>query len=193
MTKSTKPKQGLGPRAAGRALGVAHSYLCRLAKEKRIPRNEDGTFDVEAVRARLARITDPAQVRAADPGRWSHAPRGANGETARPETIPADPKPDPAAYRSRADLPDDFARGALYGAHAVAYGMPHLAALAAAAAGADLAGQLAAHRAEREAAYVWVQDVTVALGLETEDASGPTALSPTAFMGYGPGGGTGAS
>jgi hypothetical protein len=52
-----------GLREAARQLGISHPYLAKLAREKRVPRNKNGTFNVEAVRAKMAAITDPAMVR----------------------------------------------------------------------------------------------------------------------------------
>lgn len=71
MTKTTPDKRGVGAREAGRQLGCSHTYLLRLAREKRVPRHEDGTFDVPAVRAALAAQTDPTQIRGDNPERWS--------------------------------------------------------------------------------------------------------------------------
>lgn len=72
---SAAARQDLGARAAGRALGVSHSYLVKLAKAGRLPRNGDGTFDVEECRRILRTITDPGQVRTANPDRWSSGNR----------------------------------------------------------------------------------------------------------------------
>ena len=52
-----------GLRKAARQLGISHSYLARKAKAKEVPRNADGTFDVEAVARVLKATTDPALVR----------------------------------------------------------------------------------------------------------------------------------
>lgn len=51
----------LGLRACAKELSISHVRLLALAKEKRVPRNEDGSFDVEAVRAAFERTKDPAQ------------------------------------------------------------------------------------------------------------------------------------
>lgn len=48
----------LGLRPAARALGISHVRLLAYVKEKRVPRNADGTFDVEAVRAAIVK-SDP--------------------------------------------------------------------------------------------------------------------------------------
>lgn len=104
-------------------------------------------------------------------------------------------EPDPILtveeYRNRSNLPNDFARGTLYGAHAVAYHVPYTAAFALFLAGLDHKAQIKVHHQERDAAHFPVHDVTVTLGLEGEDQEEPTAFSPTRFMGYGPGGSTG--
>ena len=202
-----KPK-GVGAREAGRQLGVSHSYLLRLAKDKRLPRSADGTFDVEECRRVLASITDPSQVRGDEPLRWSQGghrvnepvtsdqgakadPKQARASAAKLESIPSDPRPDPADYRTRADLPDDFARGALYGAHAVAYHAPHIVAFGLWLHHASHEEQIKAFSVERDAAHYLAHDVTKALGLEDSETEEPTPLSPTRFMGYGPGGSTG--
>lgn len=202
MTNSSPAKQGVGAREAGRQLGVSHSYLLRLASQNRLPRFTDGTFDVEACRRVLAAVTDPAQVRTPDPDRWSLGRRiGARPVTSDqlPATsqaedlssIPADPQPDPADYRSRADLPDDFARGVLFGAHAVAYQVPHSIAETVLALGSSYAVQRRAYLVEKDAAFFLVRVPLTAIGVEDGEAEGPTALSPTLFLGLGPLGGAG--
>ena len=193
----TASKQGVGAREAGRQLGVSHSYLLRLAKENRLPRHGDGTFDVAECRRVLARTTDPAQVRAGTIDKWSQPVRSAGGDqsianaASRCPGIAADLRPDPASYRTRTDLPDDFARGALYGAHAVAYQVPHEAAYSVMDQGGTHAQQIAAYKAERDAVFLLVKDPMSALGVEDRESDEPTALSPTAFMGFTVGGGTG--
>ncbi len=51
----------LGLRACAKVLGISHGRLAALVSEKRVPRNTDGSFDVEAVRAAFERTKDPAQ------------------------------------------------------------------------------------------------------------------------------------
>ncbi|MCW6506975.1 hypothetical protein [Lichenifustis flavocetrariae] len=52
-----------GLRATARALNIGHSYLSRLAVERKVPRNPDRSFDIEAVRAAIKAQTDPALIR----------------------------------------------------------------------------------------------------------------------------------
>ena len=196
---------GVGAREAGRQLGVSHSYLIRLAKDKRLPRSADGTFDVEECRRVLASTTDPSQVRRPDPLRWSHGGHSVNeavsceksskagvevalADTRKLESIPSDPPPDIDDYRNRTDLPDDFARGALYGAHAVAYHVPHTVAFSLWLRHVGHEEQIKAFHIERDAAHYLAHDVTRALGLDSDEQEEPTAFSPVQFMGYGPGG-----
>ena len=202
MTKTTPIKDSVGAREAGRQLGVSHSYLLRLAKADRLPRSAEGLFDVEECRRILAATTDVGQVRTIDPDRWSqgHRPVGhpvtsdqsaTSFKNADLKIISADQKPDPAEYRNRADLPDDFARGVLYGAHAVAYQVPHAVAETLWALGFDYDVQRRAYLLEKDAVFFLAQAPLVAIGLEGEDDEEPTALSPTLFLGLGPMGGTG--
>lgn len=169
-------------RELGRRLGRDASGLGRLARKGQIPKGSDSKFDEAAVRKALATSTDPARSKPL-PSR----PQSTSTVYARPER---GTYPDPAAYRTRADISDDFTRGALYGAHLVAFGAPTAAASGAIEAGADPALAAALHDAVAAEAPFLVNDVTAALGLTppgVEDA-GPHA--PTAFGGFTPFGDT---
>lgn len=52
---------GVSARAAGKELGISHVALLKAAKEGRIPREPDGSFDVEKCKAAMERNTNPLQ------------------------------------------------------------------------------------------------------------------------------------
>lgn len=170
------------------ATGYSISNLHEKVRKGQIPQRGADGWRVAEVLSAIRQNVDPVR-RKPVPADRSGVNGPVNGEHF--EGIPADPVPDPAAYRARTDLPDDFARGALYGAHAVAYQIPHTVALALNDRGAPHAEQIAAFRAEVDAAFLIVKDPMVAVGIEDEAADEPTALSPTAFLGFTVGGGTG--
>lgn len=173
-------KAGLSNRAFGNRVGVTEGAVRKAEKAGRIKRLDDGSIDPVASLRLWTEGADPART-VVRTGTHSGAP--GTHDHARPERG-ASPRPD--AYRDRADLPDDFARGALYGAHLVAFGAPTAAASGAIEAGADPALAAALHDAIAAEAPFLVSDVTAALGLTppgVEDA-GPHA--PTAFGGFAP-------
>lgn len=49
-----------GLRATARAVGIDHAQLKRLADNGQVPRNADGSFDLEAVRSAIVSNVDPA-------------------------------------------------------------------------------------------------------------------------------------
>ena len=155
--------------------------LGRLVKKGQVPKGADGKFDLDEARAALAINTDPARQKDAVDGLRSTATRST--VYTRPEVGAF---PTPAAYRDRADLGDAFARGALYGASVVAFGVPTAAASAAIEAGAGRTLALKIYDAAKTDAAFLTGDVTEALGLVpvgTDDA-GPHA--PTAFGAFDP-------
>lgn len=174
------------------ATGYSVSNLHEKVRKGQIPQRSEDGWRVAEVLSAIRRNVDPVR-RKPIPAHRSGVNGPVNGpvNAERFEGIPADPPPDPAVYRARTDLPDDFARGALYGAHAVAYQLPHTVALALNDRCAPHAEQIAAFRGEVDAAFLLVKDPMVALGIEDETADEPTALSPTAFLGFTVGGGTG--
>lgn len=173
--------EGLSNTAFGKLIGLTEGAVRKAAKQGRVKRFADGSIDEAASLKLWQDQADPARTGIRT------VPRTGTG-TVRAATRPeVGTFPVPAAYRDRADLGDAFARGALYGAHAVAYGVPTAAASAAIEAGAGRALALAIHDAARTDAAFLAGDVTEALGLTppgTDDA-GPHA--PTAFQGFDPG------
>lgn len=65
-----------------RQMGRSKSGLHKLAARGQIPKGDDGTFDVEEVRAALARNTDPAR----QPGAFSPVHGSENGERPGPSS-----------------------------------------------------------------------------------------------------------
>ena len=171
------------------ATGYSVSTLHGMRKKGQIPERGPQGWVVVDVLAAMAENIDPGRrsedrsapnaERTAE--RTRAAPRLASAGIAESGTFPV-----PAAYRDRTDLGDAFARGALYGAHVVAYGLPTAAASAAIDAGAGRALALKIHKAAKTDAAFIVGDVTEALSLVpagTDDA-GPHA--PTAFGSFDP-------
>ena len=165
-----------------KATGLSRSTLHEKQMRGQIPERGPQGWRVDDVRAALVANTDP--------GRRSEA-RSAPSAARTPERSSGWPRiaetgacPTPEAYRDRADLPDAFIRGALFGAHAVAYGLPTAAACAAQEAGAAPAAAVKAYGIAQEDAVLLVAGLCEDLGLvpaETEDA-GPQR--PTAFQGF---------
>ncbi|TXM65785.1 hypothetical protein [Methylobacterium sp. WL120] len=154
--------------------------LGRLARKGSIPKGEDGKFDLEAVRAALAVNVDPVRQKATVDGLRSTSTRSTVHTRTETGTFPT-----PAAYRDRAELGDPFARGAMYAAAVVAYGVPTAAASAAIEAGAGRVLALKVYDAAKTDAAFLTGDVTEALGLALgKDDAGPHA--PTAFGAFDP-------
>lgn len=171
----------LSLRELARRLDRDPSGLSRLARKGQIPKGGDGKFDLDAVRIALDANTDPGRRKPTVDGLRSTPPRSTVYARSEIGTFPI-----PAAYRDRADLGDAFARGALYGAHVVAYGLPTAAASAAIEAGGGRAFALAIYDAARTDAAFLTGDVTEAPGLALDgtDDAGPHA--PAAFGGFDP-------
>src|SRR5690242_18019478 len=75
---SNQPLTGvtaLGLRACARELGITHGRLAALVRERRVPRNADGSFDVEAVRAAFEASKDPAHRSKISPPFLASSPR----------------------------------------------------------------------------------------------------------------------
>jgi len=89
---------GIGLRAAARELGIQHSALKKAADNGRVPRQPDGTFDVDACRAAMAQNTNPARQRSARMQQRGAAPA--------PAAAPAPPAKHRRAER-KAEPPDD--------------------------------------------------------------------------------------
>ena len=92
--------------------------------------------------------------------------------------------PTPAAYRDRVDLGDAFARGAIFGAHRLAYAMPTQAGCSAQECGAPVDMALAIHREVADALTFPVADICVDVGLLPEDRDDAGPHAPTAFQGF---------
>lgn len=130
VTSNRPIPQGVSAREAGRQLKVSHSYLLRLAGQKRLPRHEDGSFDVAACCDWLAKNTDPAQVRGPAALRWS---KGGN-KTGRSVTgdQPATSTPWTLALEAAEHAADPFEKGVIVAvvmlAHRIGAGVAALVA-----------------------------------------------------------------
>jgi predicted DNA-binding transcriptional regulator AlpA len=164
------------------ACNYSRSTLHGMLKKGQIPQRGPQGWRVADVLAAIERNVDPARRKSAP-----SAPRSAERSVPNAERIEQLGQfPDPDLYRDRADLGDAFARGALYGAHVVAFALPTAIACALIEAGIPAAAATQTHARVRDDARFIVGDVTEALGLTpagTDDA-GPHA--PTAFGGFDP-------
>ncbi|WP_267423195.1 hypothetical protein [Methylobacterium sp. GC_Met_2] len=169
-------------REVARRLDRDPTGLGRLVKKGQVPKGDDGKFDIDAVRAALDANTDPGRRKVSVDGLRSTPSRST--VYARPATGTF---PTPDAYRDRADIGDAFARGALYGAHVVAFALPTAIACTLVEAGIPAAAAVQAHAEACDDTRFIVGDVTEALGLTIAgvDDAGPHA--PTAFGAFDPG------
>lgn len=159
------------------ATGYSRSTLHGMLKKGQIPeRGPDGWRVADVLTAIGKNI---------DPGRRSEARSAPNAERTA-ERLKSDPIPEPADYRARADLPDDFARGVLYATHALAYSMPTNLASAMMEQGAGDERALAVYRESRADASLVVADPLIAIGLVPEDSLDCGPYAPTLFCGFDP-------
>ena len=162
-----------GLRATARALGVDHAHLKRLADTKQVPRNADGTFDVEAARVAMKRNVDPAFSRkptmrkSGDSADHQSPPRH---QSPRPvisadETGAANARiPEHLAFVARYDGP--FDRGAALVAALIVYRAGATAANMALAAGASMKVAFTLHGLATVAFANVVEDVCREAGVD---------------------------
>jgi hypothetical protein len=169
----------LSLRELARRLDRDPSGLGRLARKGVIPKGDDGKFDEAAVRMAIADHVDPARQKEEQASLRSTPKRSTVHTCPATGTFPT-----PEAYRDRFDIADPFLRGALYGAHAVAHGIPVAAGCTAQEVGVTGAGAVQAYGLGREEAVLLVAGVCADLGLipEGSDDAGPHI--PTAFGGF---------
>ena len=166
------------------ATGFSRSTLHEKQKRGQIPQRGPQGWRIAEVITAIDENTDPARrsdKRSAERSEPNAEQISAPGRIAEIGTFPT-----PESYRDRGDLPDDFARGALYGGHVVAYGLPTAAASAAIEAGADRAIALKIHEAAKTDVAFIVGDVTEALSLVPEGTGDAGPYAPTAFGGFDP-------
>jgi hypothetical protein len=165
-----------------KAIGLSRSTLHEKQKRGQIPERGPQGWRLAEVRAALVANTDPGRRSEVRPA--PNAARTPEQPSSQPRIAQTGTFPTPDAYRDRTDLPDLFIRGALFGAHAVAYALPTAAACAAQEAGATPTAAVQAYGIAQEDAVLLVAGLCEDLGLVsagTEDA-GPHR--PTAFQGF---------
>jgi hypothetical protein len=111
-----------GLRETARQIGKSHAYLSRMAKARRVPRNPDGTFDVEAVRKALKAFTDPSKVRHRKPAQSGSRTTGGV----------------PEGYHAIFKIKEPFSAGMAYATLRVIYAIGAHAACVSVAAGASI-------------------------------------------------------
>lgn len=155
----------------------------RIKPESVVGTGRHAKINVAMAQADLRGSVDVAMARNDDTGGTNLGERpNASART------PSDPVPEPADYRVRADLPDDFARGVLYATHALAYSMPTNLACAMREQGVTAEGALAVYREGRADTSLVVADPLIAIGLVPEDADDCGPYAPTLFCGFDPNG-----
>ncbi|MCJ2084312.1 hypothetical protein [Methylobacterium sp. J-090] len=164
-------------RQLSKATGYSLSTLHGMRAKGQIPERGPDGWRIADVLAAMERNTDP--------GRRSER-RSAPNVRPNTERPKSDPMPEPADYRARTDLPDDFARGVLYATHALAYSMPTHLASTMMEQGADAERALAVYRESRADASLVVADPLAAVGLVAEDADDCGPYAPTLFCGFDP-------
>nr|USU32918.1 hypothetical protein NG677_04245 [Methylobacterium sp. OTU13CASTA1] len=155
----------------------------RIKPEHMVGEGRGAQIDVALAQADLRGSVDVAMARNEEAGGTTF-----DSPAAAAVRLVSDPVPEPADYRARADLPDDFARGVLYATHALAYSMPTNLACAMREQGVTAEGALAVYREGRADTSLVVADPLIAIGLVPEDADDCGPYAPTLFCGFDPNG-----
>ncbi|MDO9426030.1 MAG: hypothetical protein Q7T93_04295 [Methylobacterium sp.] len=159
------------------ATGYSRSTLHGMLKKGQIPERGPDGWRVADVLTAIGKNVDP--------GRRSETRSAPNAERTA-ERSKSDPMPEPADYRVRADLPDDFARGVLYATHALAYSMPTNVASEMMEQGTGAARALALYHQSKADASLIVADPLVAIGLVPENSNDCGPYAPMLFCGFDP-------
>lgn len=150
----------------------------QIRPESMVGTGRHARIDVAKAKAHLKGYLDTAMARNEASGGTNLEPSPATSQ------IEGGPAPDPADYRNRADLPDDFARGMLYGAHAIAHDLPCLVASTLCELGLTPAETLEAYREGAEDADVYIVGPCAALGLLPEESMDAGPYSLKSFGGF---------
>ncbi|GJD85751.1 hypothetical protein HPGCJGGD_3643 [Methylobacterium haplocladii] len=167
------------------ATGYSRSTLHERHRRGQIPQRGPQGWHVPDVLAAIRRNVDPARRKPV-----LSAPRSAersepNAE--HPNAVPATGSfPVPEAYRDCDDLGDAFTRGALYGAHVVAFSVPTAVGCSLIEAGVASETAVRFYAEARDDVAFIVGDVAEALGLVPDGVDDAGQHRPTAFQAFDP-------